>query len=134
MLLHLTPDAALFVFTLGVLLIYLELNRPGSILPGAAGLSFTLLGIAILLKTHPQTGATILLLTAILLFTLDLRVQTPRILPVVATLALVLGFYLLPSAGPFHSLTALFCGLILGSGTSILTGIARRARASKRLD
>ena len=32
---HLVPDTALILFTLGVLLIYLELNRPGLILPGA---------------------------------------------------------------------------------------------------
>jgi fumarate reductase subunit D len=35
---HLSPDSALLLLTFAVLLIYVELNRPGWILPGALGL------------------------------------------------------------------------------------------------
>ena len=47
---HLSPDAAIVVLTMGVLLIYVELNRPGWILPGAAGLLATLFAGASLLR------------------------------------------------------------------------------------
>ena len=56
--------------------------------------------------------------------------------PVAATLGLVLGFtQLVRSPGTAVGVgMAVGCGLVLGGSTSILTRIARRARANKGLD
>ncbi len=47
---HLSPDAALLVLTLGLLLIYVELNRPGWIVSGAVGLLAVLFAVASLAR------------------------------------------------------------------------------------
>jgi membrane-bound serine protease (ClpP class) len=129
----LPPAAALLLLTLGIALIYVELNRPGSILPGALGLLATLLAIAAIANHHPALPAVILCLTAIALLALDLYRPTHLLVAIAATLALILGFArLFPE---FISLwISLPCGTILGAGTSILTRIARRARANKAVN
>lgn len=134
---HLSPDAAILLLTLGLLLIYIELNRPGWIIPGASGLLASLFAIASLLQLHLNAEALVLLATAVLLLGLDLLRRTPAIVAVAATLALLLGFnYLVLGPGNLrvHPFTASLSGLTLGGGTSILTRIARRARTNKALD
>jgi membrane-bound serine protease (ClpP class) len=131
---HLGPDAALLMLTAGVLLIYVELNRPGWVVPGAVGLTATLFAVASLgrLGVHPVAVA--LVGTAVVLLGLGLRRRTPVGVDVGATLALVLGFlYLLRDAGIRPGVAA-GCGIFLGGSTSILTRIARRARTNKGLD
>lgn len=135
--LPLSPDTAILCFTLGLLLIYLELNRPGSIFPGAVGLLIALLAIAALLKSPINVSGVIFLAVATGLLLLDLRRQTPLLLAVAATAALIFGFLQLPckaSGSHLHAAIAIGCGLTLGTGTSILTRLARRARANKGLD
>ena len=132
---HLPPDVALVVLTVGLLLIYVELNRPGWIAPGAVGLIGALFAIASLARMGLNPGAVVLVCTAIALLMIDLLRRTQWIVALAATLALVLGFdHLVPGAGGIHTVTAVVCGLVLGVGTSILTRIARRARANKGLD
>ena len=116
---RLGPDAAVLLLTLGLLLVWLELNRPGWILPGALGLLFVLLA------------------TAAALLLLDLLRPTPSAVALAAILALVLGLLRLvvaPAPPRVHLATAIACGLLLGGSTSVLTRIARRARANKALD
>ena len=134
---HLPPDVALVVLTLGLLLIYVELNRPGWIAPGAVGLIGALFAIASLARMGLSPGAVVLVCTAIALLVIDLLRRTQWIVALAATLALVLGFdhlVLGPGGMRIHTATAVVCGLVLGVGTSILTRIARRARANKGLD
>ena len=135
--LHLSPDAAVLCLTLGLLLIYLELNRPGLILPGAIGLLIVLLTIAVLLPLPLSPIGVVLITAAAGLLLLGLTRQTPLLLAVTATLALIFGFLHLVRRGDspqVHALTATGCGLVLGAGTSLLTHLARRARANKGLD
>ena len=135
--LHLSPDAAVLCLTLGLLLVYLELNRPGLIVPGAIGLLIVLLAIAMLLPLHLRAIGVALLAGATGLLLFGLVRQTPLLLAVTATLALIFGFLNLvrKDDGPHvHALTATVCGLVLGAGTSLLTHVARRARANKGLD
>ena len=134
---HLPPDGAIFVFTLGMLLIYIELNRPGWIVTGALGLLAVLFAAASLGRLELSAGAMALLGTAVALLGLDLLRSTPPTVSVAATLALVLGLDHMvagPGALRIHTVTAVVCGVILGAGTSILTRIARRARTNKGLD
>ena len=134
---HLPPDGAIFVLTLGVLLIYIELNRPGWIVTGALGLLAVLFAAASLGRLELQAGAMALLGTAVALLILDLLRRTTPMVAIAATLALVLGLDHMvagPGALRIHTATAVVCGVILGAATSILTRIARRARTNKGLD
>jgi membrane-bound serine protease (ClpP class) len=134
---HAAPDAAVLLLTLGLLLVYVELNRPGWILPGTFGLLLTLFAVASLLRLHLSPAAVALLASAAALLLLDLRRRTPRLVAAAATLALVLGFAHLvagPAPQRVHAATAIGGGLLLGAGTSVLTRIARRARANKAVD
>ncbi len=134
---HLPPEAALVVLTAGLLLIYVELNRPGWIWSGALGLLATLFAVASLGRMELNTAAIALVGTAVALLALDLVRRTGAIVGMAATLALVLGLAHLV-AGPdelrVHPATAAGCGLVLGVGTTVLTAIARRARTNKGLD
>jgi membrane-bound serine protease (ClpP class) len=135
--LHLAPDAALLLFTLGLLLIYVELNRPGWIVPGACGLLLALLAAASLLRLNVSLAALTLAASAAALLLLDLFRPSRAVVAVAATLALILGFYRLvqgPDSLHVHAPVAVLCGLALGTGTSVLTRIARRARANKAVD
>jgi membrane-bound serine protease (ClpP class) len=131
---HLSSNVALVVLTLGVLLIYVELNRPGWVMAGAVGLTGVLFAIASLARLGVNPGAVVLVGTAVVLLGLGLRRRTPVVVDVGAALALVLGFlYLVRDAG-IRPWVATGCGIFLGGSTSILTRIARRARTNKGLD
>ena len=133
----LAPDAAVLMLTAGLLLIYLELNRPGWIWSGALGLLATLFAVASLGRMEVNPGAVALVGTAVALLALDLVRRTGAMVGLAATLALVLGLdHLVAGADGMrvHAVTAVGCGMVIGAGTSILTGIARRARANKGLD
>jgi membrane-bound ClpP family serine protease len=133
---YLSPDVALLVLTLGVLLIYVELNRPGWVVAGAVGLTALLFGVASLGRVGVNPGAAVLVGTAVALLGVGLRRRTPAVVAIAATLGLVLGFAKLvrgPGVGIGAGM-AVGCGLVLGGSTSILTRIARRARTNKGLD
>jgi len=134
---HLAPDPAILLLTLGLLLIYVELNRPGWIVPGACGLLLALLATASLLRLNLSLAAVTLLATAAALLLLDLLRPAPALVALAATVALILGFDRLvqgPEQLRIHAPVAVLCGLVVGGGTSVLTRIARRARANKAVD
>jgi membrane-bound serine protease (ClpP class) len=135
-MLHLSQDTATLCLTLGILLIYWELNRPGTILPGTIGLLTVLFSVAALIRIGLQPAGLLLIVTAALLLALGLRYTLPAVVPISATLALILGFYLLiyPAANRIHAATSILCGLILGTSSSCLAAIALRARRNKGLD
>lgn len=133
----LSPNAAILIFTVGIALIALELNRPGSILPGAAGMLLTLLAAASLWPRHPSGIAVVQILVSMAVLLLQTRRTLLWVLPLLATILLIYSIArLLPRASePAVSLwIALLSGLILGTGTTVLTRIARRARQNKGLD
>ncbi len=133
----LSPDLAVLLFTVGLLLIYIELNRPGWIVPGSIGLLTALLCVAAITRYHLNPGAIALVISAVALLVVELIRRTGPIIAFAATLALILGFdhlVLGPNGAQVHLATAFICGLVLGGGTSVLTRIARRARANKGLD
>jgi membrane-bound ClpP family serine protease len=134
----LSPNAAILILTLGLMLIALELNRPGSILPGAIGLLLTLLAAASLATRHPQTKATLWIVASFVLLMLAARGKRESLLLVAAiTTGLIFSIFELLPAVPGQRVSAwaaVLSGLILGAGTIVLTGIARRARQNKGLD
>jgi membrane-bound serine protease (ClpP class) len=134
---RLDPNAAVWVLTAGLLLIYVELNRPGWIITGALGLLAALFALTSLLRLDLNVGAEALVISGVALLALDLVRRTPWIVAAAATLSLVLGLdHLVVDSGTglVGVWTAIACGAILGAGTSILTRVARRARVNKGLD
>jgi len=130
----LDADWAIVMLTVGLLLIYLELNRPGWVIPGVVGLLAVLFAIASVGRLGLSLGGVALVMTGAGLLTVDLVRRTPVVVAVAATLALVLGFRELIAGPQVHVVTAVVCGGILGVGTAILTRVARRARTNKELD
>ena len=133
----LSPNTAVLILTAGLALIALELNRPGAILPGALGLLLTLLAAASLLQHHPPPEPILQFIAAMALLLLQARRPLLWIIPASATILLIFSLEtLLPrTAQPrINSSTALFCGLFLGAGTTVLTRIARLASQNKGLD
>jgi membrane-bound ClpP family serine protease len=133
----LSPNAAILILTAGLALVALELNRPGSILPGGLGLLLTLLAAASLAQHHPRPEPVLQFIASMALLLLQARRTLLWIIPASATILLILAMgTLLPrTMQPGISLwSALLCGLFLGTGTTVLTRIARRARQNKGLD
>lgn len=132
----LPPDGAILILTLGIALIAVELNRPGWILPGAAGLLLTLLAAASL----SQHALAPLWAVGSLLFVSILLVQARRTLHLslavasMVLLILCLKRLIVPPGPPISTWVALICGTLLGAGTTVLTRVARRARQNKGLD
>ena len=141
------PNIAYVLFTLGTLGLILELYNPGSILPGVAG------AISIILAfygmhTLPMNGAGLLLiLTAIVLFILEIKVTSYGILTIGGVIAMLIGSLMLFDIGPpspLHgdlprlslqvilptvALTALFFGFVIAKGA-----LAQRRRPATGLD
>ena len=139
LLLTLSPNAAVLILTLGLLLITLELNRPGSILPGAFGLLLCLLSVASLLSHHMSAGAALGMASCVGLIHIEARSPSGKIqlLIVVTTIPLIfcMGTLVPLLPGPEISTpVAISCGFVLAAGTTLLTRIARRARLNKGLD
>jgi membrane-bound serine protease (ClpP class) len=127
-------DAAVGLLTAGVGLIYYELNRPGSIVPGAAGLLAVLLALAALGGQGVNSLGLLLIIAAVGLLAADLVRPTAILFAIAATVTLCFGLWMLPAHGgisPVHLPVAAACGVLLGAGTSLLTRIARRARINK---
>jgi membrane-bound ClpP family serine protease len=132
---HLSASNALLLLTAGIFLIYYELNRPGSIFPGALGLLASLLAIACFSNQRLHSASLILIATAVVLLALGLYRQIGLISIAAATVALLLGLAnFVVDASVVYRLTAVLCGLLLGGGTAWLSHIARRARINKGLD
>lgn len=132
----LSPNVAILVFTAGVALIAIELNRPGSILPGAIGLLLALLAAASLWPHHPRGIAVLQIVLAMAVLLLQTRRTLLWLLPAGATILLIYSIArLLPGTErAISQAIALLCGLVLGAGTTVLTRIAHRARQNKGLD
>jgi hypothetical protein len=133
----LSPNAAVLILTAGLALIALELNRPGSVLPGASGLLLTLLAMASLSLHHPRPGPAMLIAVSMVVLLLQFRRALLWPIPSGATILLCFSIAtllppgMIPAIGPW---IAVPCGLILGVGITLLTRIARRARQNKGLD
>ncbi len=134
---HLSPDAAVLLATAGLCLIFLELNRPGLVLPGAGGLLVLLLAAAVLLR-YPFRGWAIALLvlsTATLLGNLWRRLPLWMLGSATLGLAAAARFLVSPGADrQVHTAVALPCGVAIGGLGAALSRVALRARRAKRVN
>jgi len=131
------PDIAVLLLVLGGLLIYLEFNVPGTIVPGSLGTLFVLLSFFGLNLLPVRHTAIALLLAAVVLMLLEAKFGGHGVLALAGIVALVFGLATLVD-GPIpelrvHTATALGAGIGFGAISFGLAWIALRARRGKVL-
>lgn len=131
------PDIAVMLLVLGGFLIYLEFNIPGTVVPGALGTLFLLLGIFGLNLLPVRHTAILLLLAAAVMMALEAKFSSHGLLAISGIASLVFGLATLVN-GPIpelqvHTATAVGAGLGFGGISFGLAWIALRARRGKVL-
>jgi len=131
------PDIAVLLLVIGGLLIYLEFNVPGTVVPGSLGTLFVLLSLFGLNLLPVRHTAIALLLAAVLLMVLEAKYGSHGVLAIAGVACLVFGLATLVD-GPIpelrvHPATAVGAGLGFGAISFGLAWIALRARRSKVL-
>ncbi len=131
------PNLALLLLVGGALLIYLEFNVPGTIVPGALGTVMVLLAVFSLDLLPIRHTALLLLLSAATLLILELKFASHGVLALAGIACLAFGTLTLIEA-PIPEMAihpSLALGLCLGFGivTFLLLRLAVRARRNKSL-
>jgi membrane-bound serine protease (ClpP class) len=131
------PNLAVLILLAGGLLIYMEFNTPGTIIPGALGTLLLLLALFSLNLLPVRYTSLALIVGAIVLMVLEAKFPSHGILAATGTVALVLGTLTLV-AGPIPEMrvqlaTAIATGIAFGLITTFLVRIAWRARQNKVL-
>ncbi|HTZ90545.1 MAG TPA: nodulation protein NfeD [Alloacidobacterium sp.] len=131
------PNLAVLILVVGGLLIYLEFNTPGTIIPGALGTLLVLLALFALNLLPVRYTSLMLLVAAFALMILEAKFASHGILATVGIICLVFGTLTLV-AGPIPELrvsiaTAVGTGIAFGAITTFLVRIAFRARRNKVL-
>jgi membrane-bound serine protease (ClpP class) len=131
------PNLAVLVLMVGGLLIYVEFNTPGTIIPGTLGTILVLLALFGLNLLPVRYTSVMLLLAAFALLILEAHFASHGVLAAAGILCLVIGALTLVD-GPIpelrvHLATALSAGLAFGLITVFLLRLALRARRSKVL-
>jgi membrane-bound serine protease (ClpP class) len=131
------PDIAVLLLVLGGLLIYLEFNVPGTVVPGSLGTLFVLLSLFGLNLLPVRHTAIVLLLAAVVLMVLEAKFASHGVLALAGVASLVFGLATLVD-GPIPELrvhigTAVGAGLGFGTISFVLAWIAVRARRGKVL-
>ncbi|WP_345945280.1 nodulation protein NfeD [Granulicella sp. dw_53] len=131
------PNFAVLLLVLGGLLIYLEFNVPGTIVPGALGTLSVLLALFGLNLLPVRHTAVLLLVAALLLLILELKFTSHGILAAVGIASLIFGLATLVDAPipelRVHLAIAVAAGLGFGVISFGLAWLALRARRSKVL-
>ncbi len=131
------PDVAVLLLVLGGLLIYLEFNVPGTIVPGSLGTLFIILSLFGLNLLPVRHTAIVLLLAAVVMMVLEAKFGSHGVLALAGTICLVFGLATLVD-GPIpelrvHLAIAVGAGIGFGIISFGLAWIALRARRSKIL-
>ena len=131
-----SPDLDVLLLMCGGLLIYLEFNVPGTIVPGALGTLMVLLAIFGLNLLPIQHTAILLLFAALALMVLEAKFASHGVLGIAGILCLVFGLATLVDGPPelrVHFSVAAGAGVGFGVITFGLAYIAFKARQAKRL-
>ena len=131
------PDIAVLCLIIGGLLIYLEFNVPGTVVPGSIGTLLVLLSLFGLNLLPVRHTAIVLLLAAFVMMLLEAKYGGHGVLATVGVGCLIFGLATLVD-GPIpemrvHKATAVGAGLGFGAISFGLAWIAFRARRSKVL-
>lgn len=131
------PNLAVLLLVGGALLIYVEFNAPGTIIPGALGTLLVLTALFALNLLPLRYTAVMLLIAAVVLMVLEIKVPSHGILASAGIGCLVVGLLTLV-AGPIPQLQVRFAtALGIGTGFGLITAFlirgAIRARHNKVL-
>jgi membrane-bound serine protease (ClpP class) len=129
------PNLAVLVLVVGGLLIYVEFNTPGTIIPGTLGTILVLLALFALNLLPVRYTSVMLLAAAFALLILEAKFATHGVLAAAGIVSLVIGALTLVD-GPIpemrvHVATALSTGIAFGLITFLLVRLALQARRSK---
>ncbi len=129
------PDLTVLLLALGGLLLYLEVNTPGGVVPGAAGLLLVLLAMYALYHMPLRWEGLLLLTAAGLLLLAEAHFQRGMVFALLAMFTLVVGLRLLVKA-PIAELevnwgTAIGAGIGFGGVTAGLLLLGLKARRYK---
>ena len=129
------PNIALLLLFGGALLIYLEFNVPGTIVPGALGTLMVLLAIFSLGLLPIRYTAVLLLVAALVLMLLEAKFGGHGALAIAGIVCLTFGMLTLvaapvPEMG-VSPLVAIAVSAAFGGITILLVGLAARARRRK---
>jgi membrane-bound serine protease (ClpP class) len=129
------PNLAVLILLAGALLIYMEFNTPGTIIPGALGTLLVLLALFSLNLLPVRYTSLALIIGALVLMVLEAKFPSHGVLAITGTVALILGTLTLV-AGPIPEMrvqlaTAIATGVAFGLITTFLIRIAWRARHNK---
>ena len=131
------PNLAVLLLVLGGLLIYLEFNVPGTIIPGSIGTLLVLLSLFGLNLLPIRHTAVLLLIAALVLMVLETKFASHGMLALSGTICLVFGLATLVNTSvpemQVHTGTALGAGIGFGTISFGLAWIALRARRGKVL-
>lgn len=131
------PNLAVLILVVGGLLIYLEFNTPGTIIPGALGTLLVVLALFALNLLPVRYTSLMLLVAAFALLILEAKFASHGVLATAGIVCLVFGTLTLV-AGPIPEMrvsvaTAVGTGVAFGAITTFLVRIAIRARRNKVL-
>ena len=129
------PNLAVLILVVGGLLVYLEFNTPGTIIPGALGTLLVVLALFALNLLPVRYTSLMLLIAALALLLLEAKFASHGVLATAGIICLVFGTLTLV-AGPIPELrvsvaTAIGTGIAFGAITTFLVRIAIRARRNK---
>jgi membrane-bound serine protease (ClpP class) len=131
------PNIALLLLVAGALLIYLEFNTPGTIVPGALGTLMVLLGIFGLDLLPIRYTAVLLLVAGVVLMFLEAKFGGHGALSIAGIVCLMFGALTLVAAPvPEMAISpwvAVGLSLAFGAITAFLVRLAVRARRRKAL-
>ena len=129
------PNIALLLLVAGALLIYLEFNTPGTIVPGALGTLMVLLAIFGLNLLPIHYTAVLLLIAAVVLITLEAKFGGHGALAIAGIICLAFGTLTLVAAPVpelrVSPLVAIAVSVGFGGITVFLVRLAVRARRRK---
>jgi membrane-bound serine protease (ClpP class) len=129
------PNLAVLVLVVGGLLVYLEFNVPGTIVPGTLGTIMLLLALFALNLLPVRYTSVMLLAAAFVLLFLEAKFGGHGILAVAGIVAMIFGALTLVDAPipelRVHWATALSAGLAFGLITGVLLRLAVKAKRSK---
>jgi len=131
------PNLALLLLVGGALLIYLEFNVPGTVVPGALGTVMVLLAVFSLDLLPIRHTAVALLVAAVILFVMELKFASHGVLAIAAIACLAIGTLTLVDA-PIPEMSiqpaiAIALCVAFGGITLLLLRLALRARNNKAL-
>ena len=129
------PNLNVLLLTLGLLLIYLEINTPGVVIPGVAGVLLVLLSVYALSYLPVNLYGVLLCLAAIVLMVIEAKMNRHGLLATAGVVAMVAGLGHLVN-GPLPELqvnwgTAMGAGLGFVGVTASLLVLGLEARRSK---